>query len=273
VAALCAMTPVLRADDEGAAGKRVAPHLRGPMPSVGLRAFQTTVSRQWAVAPKSYLIEGQGKGNVVALTFDDGPDPQMTPRLLGILKEHGAVATFFLVGSRIQSYPDTVAKIREAGHAVAGHGFEHIDHRDLSAEEAFETQFAVTDGLVQQHAGSAAGYFRPPYGALTDEQVEYFARRGVEMVLWSVDSLDWSTSHNRAAKIEKRVLDQVHPGAVVLLHSGRARRATAKALPRILKELSRRGYRFVTVEEMFDLQRKRASQVPAPAPAPAPSKP
>jgi peptidoglycan/xylan/chitin deacetylase (PgdA/CDA1 family) len=229
------------------------------MPDKGLRVFQATVARLSAAYPEAYLVEGPQTDKVVALTFDDGPDPVMTPRLLAALKEAEAVATFFLIGERMAAHPAWVEKIRAAGHAVAGHGYEHVDHRKLSVTAAHTEQFVRAEDLVAKHAGGPAGYFRPPYGALTDEQVKAFAERGVLMVLWSVDSLDWSKKYARTAAIRKRVLDQVHPGAVVLLHSGRHRGATADALPGILAALKRDGYRFVTIEQMFGFERPAKS--------------
>jgi len=223
------------------------------MPNKGLRKFQKTVAAQVAAFPKDYLVEKVTDEKIIALTFDDGPDPRMTPRLLRILRDHEARATFFLVGERAERYPGLVRDIKTAGHAIGGHGYEHIDHRKLSAAHGFRDQAGKTERLLAGILGKAAGYFRPPYGAVTNEQVKLFAERGIKTVLWSVDSLDWDRAHAKQSLIEKRVLEQAHPGAVVLLHSGAARTATAEALPTILKALKRRGYRFVSVEEMFSL--------------------
>ena len=175
-------------------------------------------------------------------------------------------ATFFVVGERVVKYPALIADMKAGGHAVAGHGYKHIDHGKLSVSAAFDKQFVPTDDAIAEAFGSHAGYWRPPYGSVNDKQLTYLRERDVRTVLWSVDSLDWSDSFAKKKRIEKRVLAQVHPGAIILLHSGARRTATAEALPAILGTLKMRGYRFATIEQLFELKRQRTHTTAAVTP-------
>ena len=224
------------------------------MPFAGLRKFQRTVSRQLTLFPKFVFVEKVTAEKVIALTFDDGPDPFVTPRLLKALRDAEVKATFFLVGRLAKRYPKLVKAIVEEGHAVAGHGFTHTDHREKSAADAFQYHLEPTNKILEKHTGQQIEYFRPPYGAMKDEQIRYFGDKGVRTILWSVDSLDWHREHATAKKVEKRVLEQAHPGAIVLLHSGSGRTHTTKALPKIIRGLKKRGYCFASVNELLTLE-------------------
>ncbi|WP_260477599.1 polysaccharide deacetylase family protein [Nonomuraea sp. WAC 01424] len=178
----------------------------------------------------------------VALTFDDGPGPY-TKTLLRHLAKYGARATFFVVGQNVGAYPDVVRRTAEAGHEIGNHTWSHPDLTKLS-RAAIKSQLTRTDEAVESAAGVTPGLVRPPYGAL-DRDVRRQSHR--PLVLWSVDTLDWR--HRDSARVARVSLKRVRPGSVVLFHD--IHPTTVKALPRVLKGLSARGYRFVTVSELF----------------------
>ncbi|MEV4372048.1 polysaccharide deacetylase family protein [Nonomuraea sp. NPDC049637] len=182
------------------------------------------------------------KVKCVALTFDDGPGPY-TGTLLRHLAKYRAHATFFVVGRNVGVYPDVVRRTAEAGHELGNHTWSHPDLTRLSPA-AIRSQLARTDQAVKSAAGVVPGLVRPPYGA-TDRDVRRQAHR--PLVLWSVDTLDWR--YRDSARVARVSLKRVRPGSVILFHD--IHPTTVKALPRVLKGLSARGYRFVTVSELF----------------------
>ena len=165
------------------------------------------------------LFRGPRDCGSVALTFDDGPHPAITPALLEVLERHAARATFFLVGRRAATWPHLARQIAEAGHAIGSHGFAHegtwwrsatwLD-RDLErAEEAFGDLLA------------SPRVFRPPHGLLSPSWYLASRRRGYRPVLWSVASRDWRI--NDAGRVSARVVKRLRPGSIVLFHECRAR--------------------------------------------------
>ncbi len=177
---------------------------------------------------------------VVYLTFDDGPS-RYTPHVLALLARHDAKATFFVVGSQAAADPAGVRAIRAAGHKVANHSWSHPDLTRLSAA-AIRGEISRTDAAF----GAAAKCVRPPYGATNDIVAQAISSTGKRSVLWSVDSLDWTRPG--ADSIAGRILAQVTPGAIVLLHDGGGDRSqTVAALATVLDSLQSQGYSFRTL--------------------------
>jgi peptidoglycan/xylan/chitin deacetylase (PgdA/CDA1 family) len=231
------------------------PHLRNDVDGA-LRRFKNVVARQAQAFPQSFFLEGPGEDKAIALTFDDGPDPVYTDRILGILEKADVKATFFLVGAKVRHWPQVARRIERAGHATGGHGYEHIDLAKLSPDAAVHEQLEPTQKAFSEILGHPMRLFRPPYGALTDDEIARFAKRGLTIVDWSVDSLDWKVGAEGADRIYRTVMRYVHPGAIVLLHSGGGNHgATARALPGLLDTLRAQGYRFVTVPELLRLDK------------------
>lgn len=182
------------------------------------------------------------KVKCVALTFDDGPGPY-TRTLLRHLAAYDAHATFFVVGQNVVARPKVVRDAVAAGHEIGNHTWSHPDLTRLSPK-AIRSQLARTDHAVEAATGVVPDLVRPPYGAW-DKAVRRQAHR--PLVLWSVDTLDWR--YRNSARVARVSLKQVRPGSVILFHD--IHPTTVKALPRVLKGLTERGYRFVTVGELF----------------------
>ena len=231
------------------------PHLRNDVEG-SLARFARVVAHQAHAFPQSFFLEGQSNDKVIALTFDDGPDPIYTDQILGILDKADVKATFFMVGAKMRHWPEVARRIEQKGHATGGHGYEHIDIAKLRPAAALREQLEPTQKAFADVLGHKARLFRPPYGALTDEEVALFAKSGLVIVDWSVDSFDWKVGADGADRIHKTVMRYVHPGAIILMHTGGGNHgATARALPGLLEDLRAQGYRFVTVPELLRLDR------------------
>ncbi len=230
--------------------------------AVGILALVAGVLAWYLVAaPHSRALgaaisRGPADSGAVALTFDDGPGPETAP-ILDLLKREGVRATFFLCGANVEQYPELARRIGEEGHEVGNHTYHHPSFLGRSPGKiAWEIEGAQR--AIRHRTGREAIWFRPPYGHRWFGLRRILLRSGLEMVLWSLNPVDWKTEPD---KIVARVLRAVHPGAIVLLHDGsppyqsRSRRATLAALPRILNELRDR-YRLVTVGELMQSARR-----------------
>ena len=181
---------------------------------------------------------------VVALTFDDGPDPLTTPRLLDTLAAKAAKATFFVLGGQAARYPDLIRRIAREGHVVAGHTWRHVRLTGLG-EEAFRKEVDETNSLLSSLTGQKVRCVRPPQGISDASVVGRLRARGLTTVQWSSDPRDWTRPG--VAAIEQRVLGSLRPGAVVVMHDWRGAAQTPAALPGILDGIAARGYRAVSI--------------------------
>ncbi|MER6006090.1 polysaccharide deacetylase family protein [Nonomuraea angiospora] len=178
----------------------------------------------------------------VALTFDDGPGPY-TDTLLAYLAAYHAQATFFVVGSNVVTYPRVLRRTVAAGHEIGNHTWSHPDLTRLSPARV-RSQLGRTDQAIRAITGIVPGLVRPPYGAIN---ATVRRQTGRPMVLWSVDTLDWR--YRSSATVARRALRSVRPGSVILFHD--IHPTTVRAIPRVLRKLAGRGYRFVTVSQLF----------------------
>ncbi|WP_316525969.1 polysaccharide deacetylase family protein [Kitasatospora brasiliensis] len=200
-------------------------------------AVTLPVTQAQAAGPKA--------AKVVYLTFDDGPSPAYTPKVLATLSRSGVRATFFEIGQNVAAHPSVTAQVARQGHSVQNHTWSHPDLRKLSAS-ALNAQVADTDRAIRAQTGRTPSCLRPPYGAVNGTVRSKASALGKQVVLWSVDPADWSRPGTAA--IRSRVLDNVRPGSVILLHDGGGDRSqTVAALPTIISTLKARGYTFATL--------------------------
>jgi peptidoglycan-N-acetylglucosamine deacetylase len=184
-----------------------------------------------------YLTRGPADQPQVALTFDDGPDPRHTPRVLETLGRYGAVATFFCVGAAARAHPDLLSRAAREGHLVANHTWSHPFLPDLSREE-LRWQIEATGSALAAAAGQAAmpGLVRPPYGASTPETLGWLAAEDATTVLWDVDTNDWRLPGPDA--ITEQAVHGARNGSIVLFHDGGGDRSqTTAALPEVIAGL------------------------------------
>ena len=178
----------------------------------------------------------------VAITFDDGPNPDYTRELLQGLKERGVLATFFLLGVEIEKYPELVELMHKEGHLIGTHSYQHVNLCNLTDEKAIE-QVEKTNELIEELTGECPQFIRPPFGNWK-KNLDY--ETTMIEVLWDVDPLDWNTGNTGA--IVKRVLKSVEDGDIILLHD--ASQSSVDAALQIIDRLQQEGYLFVTVDEL-----------------------
>ena len=181
--------------------------------------------------------------NVIALTFDDGPAPTNDQEILRLLAQYGAVATFFVIGSKAAHHLDLMQQMVAAGCEIGNHTWRHPMMTTLSGDSQLE-ELRQTDDLLTG-AGIQPKWFRPPYGDYDSLTQTIAQSEALETILWSVDSRDWKGGAPEA--IAQRVIEDISPGAVILMHSTKAN--TVASLPRILEYAKSHGYRFVTLSE------------------------
>jgi peptidoglycan-N-acetylglucosamine deacetylase len=215
----------------GALAGRIAEHNLHMQRAVALEKTMADSGR--------YVGNGSDQRRAVALTFDDGPSPVFTPRILDILARFEVRATFFCVGMNCVAYPKLLERIHAEGHAIGNHTWSHAFLPDLDLDE-LELQLGYTSDAIAAAIGVSSNLIRPPYGSRTPEIVRWIASRGLRMVLWHTDSEDWSAPGANA--IVSRVLDQAREGSVILMHDGCGDRSqTVAALPAVITTLLSRG--------------------------------
>lgn len=204
----------------------------------------------------------------IALTFDDGPVPG-TAQLLDILKANGARATFFVLGSQVETNSDMLKREAAEGHEIGNHTFTHAKLAGAPTAKV-ETEITHTQDAIKKVIGKLPLVFRPTYGA-TDKQLDAITKReALAQILWSVDTIDWRDRNT--ALVKERVLKGAKPGYIILMHD--IRPTTVAAIPDILKTLSNQGYAFVTISQLYDGQLTPGDKYPAflgdPTAGPAP---
>ena len=212
-------------------------------------------SPSWVRALPGGLCRWRGPAGAraVALTFDDGPSPDTTPRTLDLLDELGMRATFFVLGSQARAHPDLVAEIVRRGHGVGSHGFSHEHHLLRSPRWIRRDLARAVEAL--DACGVRTRWFRPPYGQLTARTVLEARRQGMEVVLWSAFGHEWAEPDAEA--VIAHLAPRLEPGAIVVLHdtevdapAGTARR-THGALEMLGPVLDGLGLPAVSLEELL----------------------
>ncbi|MEV9639862.1 polysaccharide deacetylase family protein [Mammaliicoccus sciuri] len=193
---------------------------------------------------EEYQVEvaEKSEGKKVALTFDDGPDPKSTVRILETLKKYDAKATFFMLGSRVEYYPEIAQQVAEAGHELGNHSWNHPSLTKVPDKKLYDEVQGTTD-IIQEVIGQPATVFRPPYGAV-DDRVR--AITNLPVVMWDVDTLDWK--HHNPQKLLAIVKAHTRDGSIILMHD--IHKATADGLESVMAYLQSQGYSFVTVSEL-----------------------
>lgn len=189
-------------------------------------------------------------GKYIALTFDDGPHPNVTPQILQTLREQNVKATFFMLGSQVEKYPDMAKQVADSGHEIGNHTYSHLNARKRTMVEVAE-EIRATSEMIELATGVKPMLFRPPYGNYTSEVLEYAEQNGYSTVLWSVDSQDWKSKN--AGAINNMVTQHAATGSIVLMHDIHA--ATAEALPQLIEKLQMEGYQFITISELLLIEK------------------
>lgn len=184
----------------------------------------------------------------VALTFDISWGRQTAGPVLDILKEKGVRATFFLTGFWAKKQRDIAQRIVEDGHEIASHGDDHVNLSRYDGE-AIAANILTAHRDLEEATGREARLFRPPNGDYDDLVVATARQLGYETIIWSLDTLDWKNPG--ADYMVRRVLDNVHPGDIILMHASDSSKQIHLALPRIIDGLRAQGYQLLTLGELM----------------------
>jgi len=219
----------------------------------GLEVTSTIV--QPPVARVVQRVHPSGGDKLVALTFDDGPWPGQTERVLDILRDEDVPATFFVIGSQANRSPNLIRRAIAEGHQIGNHTWGHAILSRV-APSTQTRQIVGANTLITRLTGSKPTWFRPPGGHMTAWSYKAVAQTGMQVAMWDVDPQDWTKPP--AYRINERVFSQLTPGSVVLLHDGGGDRSqTIGALPSMIREMKRQGYSFVTVEQLSAADKAR----------------
>ena len=189
---------------------------------------------------------------VIYLTFDAGYENGSTEKILDTLKKHQVPAAFFLVGNYMQQNADLVRQMAEEGHIVGNHTMHHPDMSKISDREAFRQELSGLEELYRQVTGKELPkYYRPPQGTYSEDNLKMAKELGYKTVFWSLAYVDWNNDSQPTAEYAfSKLLPRIHNGAVVLLHSTST--TNAQILDELLTKWKEMGYRFGTVDELFD---------------------
>ena len=200
------------------------------------------------------IKKGNDDEKVIALTFDDGPDKDYTPQILGILKKTDVKATFFVVGENVEWNREIIKRQYEEGHEIGNHTFTHINVSQKGYDEIYK-EINSTQQLVKNIIGIEPKLFRPPYRAISKAMCSIVKENDMNIVLWSnLDARDWSNPgvHN----IVDTIISKVQNGTIILLHDYNNLRSeksqTIKALEIVIPKLKEMGYKFVTVSQLIE---------------------
>jgi polysaccharide deacetylase family sporulation protein PdaB len=197
------------------------------------------------------LIHGSLAKKQIAITFDDGPHPKYTPKLLRILKENNVKATFFLVGEMAEKYPELVKEEMAAGHSVGNHTYHHVNMTKIP-EEYMAVELKACGNVLQHITGKAPHLFRPPGGDYDHDLAEVSEALGYVMVLWTDDPGDYASPGKNV--IKTRIMETASNGGIILIHDGIQQ--TVDVLPDIIKYLRDQGYELVTIDQMINESKK-----------------
>jgi peptidoglycan/xylan/chitin deacetylase (PgdA/CDA1 family) len=197
------------------------------------------------------FCRGRQPGIGVVLTFDDGPDPSGTQRLLEVLSRHGVKAAFFPIGMKSEAHPDLLREIDLGGHVIGNHSYRHAWFTNLLMGRSLEQEIAKAQNAVEAAVGKIPAFFRPPAGLTNPHYRTVLKRHGLHMVGWDVRVFD---TRKKAESVVEGILDSARDGSIILIHEGRrAPEELAQMLDSIVKGIRARGFTFTSLEEMTGL--------------------
>jgi peptidoglycan/xylan/chitin deacetylase (PgdA/CDA1 family) len=217
----------------------------------------------FALHPNMYNWEKQGilirevktDQKVIALTFDDGPDPVNTRALLQVLEKHEAQATFFVLGKLAEKYPDLVKEMTEAGHEIGNHSYSHADFNGKS-DDFIRKEIKKTSAIIKDITGQNPKFFRPPGGYLSHAMVDLTKEEDLTIGYWTweQDSKDWRNGTS-GEQIAKHILNHLQSGQIVVLHDGASNgMQTVKAMDILIPQLKKSGYKCVSLSRLLELE-------------------
>ena len=193
-----------------------------------------------------FIIRGPRDTRRIAITFDDGPSPGVTEKVLQALSQNRAKATFFMIGNRIKESPNLAREVQSQGHEIANHSYTHPFLSRLSTETV-KQELEKTQNIIEETMNVKAHWFRPPYGAFKVSQAPIATALKLNIVIWSVDPQDWARPGINV--IHRRIINQTSGGDIILCHD--LHRQTGEAAPYVIASLVNRGFELVTLSELL----------------------
>lgn len=215
---------------------------------LGLLPRSSGLGANWTRLPDAAM-----RRNEIALTIDDGPDPEVTPQVLELLQRHGVKATFFCIGSKAARYPELCREIVRHGHAIENHTQHHRHNFSLLGLAGYAREIATAQETVSRITGITPQFFRAPAGLRNPFLEPVLARFGLQLASWTVRGFDTCTRD--AAQVRARLSRGLKPGVILLLHDGNAARAVSgepvilQVLPGLIASAHAAGLRFVTLRD------------------------
>ncbi len=202
-----------------------------------------------AAIPVGIYYRASTSSKRIALTFDDGPHPGYTDRILGILEEEGVRATFFMIGSNVEYYPEVAKRVAATGHEIGNHSYSHPYVKEITNELLTE-EIRRTDEVLERLGIARPTLFRPPQGVCPANFMGVLRETGKSAVLWNIDTRDWA--HTSAKEIVEGVLVSLRGGDIILFHdSVSGESTTIPAIKKLIPLLKEKGYQFVTVSQLL----------------------
>jgi len=197
----------------------------------------------------AYYADLSGDKNIY-LTFDNGYEQGYTEQVLDVLKEENVPATFFVTGHYVKSEPDLIKRMVDENHIVGNHSYHHPDFTILTKEKMKEELEVLEEAVAKVSDQQHMQYMRPPKGLFNEETLKWSKDLGYTHVFWSLAFSDWNTDKQKGWEYAyDQVMDQIHPGAIVLLHAVSA--DNAEALSHMIKELRKQGYSFKSLDDLL----------------------
>jgi len=200
------------------------------------------------IAGKIFLnVISKSDPDGVYLTFDDGPDPEITPQLLDELKRLDCLATFFITGSKAEKYISIVKQIHNAGHTIASHGYHHRSLA-LASQKNIRVDLKRSIEILSDITGHRPHLFRPPYGRIGPNLLKVVKELGLITVLWSVSAGDWHANQKEA--LIHRIIHHVKDGDIILLHDSGGNGTTLSSISEIIKTFRMSGFILQTLKNV-----------------------
>lgn len=201
-------------------------------------------------APEGTWSQVRVNDPYIAITFDDGPHPTLTPQLLDMLAQRHIHATFFIVGQMAKEHPEILQRALREGHEIANHSFTHPNLAKMS-DDGVRRELNGTKDVITNAVNRPVTLMRPPYGSLSNAQRKWVHEDlGYKIILWDVDPLDWKRPGSEA--VTRRILEGTHRGSIILAHD--IHPGTVQAMPATLDGLLAKGFKFVTVSELLAME-------------------
>lgn len=198
----------------------------------------------------NYFVNNFNKGNKkgIALTFDDGPDPDITPQILNLLNKENIKATFFVIGNQINNYPEIIKKIDANGHTLGNHSFSHDKKLTYLPTSKLKDDIAKCSNAIKQHINKNPLFFRPPFGITTPRYKRALQQLKLKSIGWNIRTFD--TQAKDSNKLYNNIINQIKDGSIILFHD--TQQITLEVLPKIISYCKDNGINIVALPDLIN---------------------